>query len=306
MSNQIAVPEHLKNNAEAAARALQDAASMASSSNSVPRISLRGREFRLVEGGEEVRKIRDRMRGIILGVEPEAGRMIKTWYQDGYKSGAKEPPTCASDDGVSPSPWIQNKQAQFCAKCPKNQFGSAISPSGKQTKACRDSKRIWLVEAETQDGTDADGKLKWKPITTPIRDRVTYGLNVTVASLKAFSEHGRTLASYGQAPCVAITEFEMLDMEYPQLDFHLVGWVDADAAPVTLAIATERPWKINYGNAGMALGMSEDASAAKLPLSLPAHLQPKTVDASVQEVSVQPNQSEKVSKNQIDDAVGNW
>lgn len=292
MSNEkLAVPDYLKNNEEAAQRALQDAASMASASNSVPRISLRGREFRLIEGGEEVKKIRDKMRVIILGVEPEAGRMIKTWYKDGYKSGAKEPPTCSSEDGISPSPWVQDRQADLCAKCPKNHFGSAISPSGKQTKACRDSKRVWLVEAD-------DPK--------PIRERTQYGLNVTVASLKAFSEYGRELTSYGQSPCVAITELEMLDMEYPQLDFHLVGWVDAETAPQTLKISTERPWKINHANAGMALGMSEQASKPKM--SLPSHLQPKQPAATAEEVVQQPqaNQPERVSKTQIDDAVSNW
>jgi hypothetical protein len=289
MSEKIALPAHLQNNQDAAARALADAASMASSSNSVPRVSLRGREFRFIEGGEEVLKKRDDIEVIILGVEPEAGRMIKTFYKDGYKQGAKEPPTCSSDDGISPSPWVTTKQADLCAKCPKNSFGSAISPNGKQTKACRDSKRIWIVRLD-------DPK--------PIADRVQYGLNVTVASLKAFSEYGRTLTSYGQAPCVAITKIKMVDSEFPQVEFELAGWADAETAPQTLRIASERPWKINYANAGLALGMNENVGRPSTLPGLPDHLkpQPPVQDATV----VTPTQSPKVSAGQIDDAVGKW
>ena len=143
------LPEYMKGS-DAAKRALMDAASMASSSNSVPRISLRGREFRFVVNGEEVEKVRDSIETIILGVEPGPGLMIKTFYEKGYQSGAKEPPTCASDDGVAPSPWVTKKQAQTCNQCPKNAFGSATSPQGKPTKACRDSKRVWLVKANEE------------------------------------------------------------------------------------------------------------------------------------------------------------
>lgn len=286
----IELPEHLRTGplAEAAAKALADAQSMASASNSVPRISLRGREFRLVENGEEVKKIRDQLDVIILGVEPEAGRMIKTFYKDGYKSGAKEPPTCSSDDGISPAPWVNERQADSCQKCPKNAFGSATSPTGKPTKACRDSKRVWVVLAQDEK---------------PISDRTMYGLNVSVASLKSFSDHGRKLAALGQGPAVAITRLVMQDLEYPQLEFQLIGWLDADSAPQSLKIAAAKPWKINYGSAGLALAMNESAGkASALPMSappVPARLQPAAAATTNQgQVSSTPTN--------IDDEVAKW
>lgn len=286
----IELPEHLRTGplAEAAAKALQDAASMAASSNSVPRISLRGREFRLIENGEEVKKVRDQLDVIILGVEPEAGRMIKTWYKDGYKSGAKEPPTCSSDDGIAPAPWVNDKQSASCQTCPKNAFGSATSPNGKPTKACRDSKRIWLKLSESDQ---------------PFSERTMYGLNVTVASLKAFSEHGRKLASLGQGPAVAITRLKMLDMEYPQLDFEIAGWLDADTAPQSLKIAEQRPWKIQYANAGLALSAPDAGGAkAQLPMSapqVPAHLQKPATEVTDVTPKASPNTN-------IDDEIGRW
>jgi len=304
----IEIPEHLRTGplAEAAARALADANSMASSSNSVPRVSLRGREFRLVEGGDEIAKFRDSMDIIILGVEPDAGRMIKTYYEKGYTSGAKEPPTCSSDDGIAPSPWVLNKVSQTCQLCPKNVFGSATSPSGKATKACRDSKRIWLKLADTNVVNGVPFKVE------PFEDRTLYGMNVTVASLKAFSEHGKLLSSLGQGPAVCVTQLVMLDMEYPQLEFKLKSWLDAEAAPLALALAEKRPWKIKYANAGLALAAPDGGAKSSLPTSLPglpAHLQKATEVAEAvgtQTVIDAPEQASAKPVGNIDDAISNW
>lgn len=278
------VPDYLKSGPmyEAAQKSLQDAAAMAAASNSVPRISLRGREFRLVENGEEVAKFRDAINVVILGVEPEPGKMIKTFYKDGYKSGAKEPPTCSSEDGIAPAPWVTQKQAVTCAQCPKNVFGSATSPNGKATKACRDSKRAWLVMAD-------DPK--------PIPERTLYGLNVTVASLKSFSEHGRRLLGLGQSPFVAVTKITMLDMEFPQLEFDLGGWVKQDDLPHTLKISQERPWRIKYASAGLALAMGGESARPSVPTTLPGQ---EVVDAAPAATKPLPPASA------IDDAIKGW
>lgn len=300
------LPEHLRTGpmAEAAARALQDAQSMAASSNSVPRISLRGREFRLVENGEEVAKFRDYLDVIIVGVEPEAGRMIKTWYSKGYTSGAKEPPTCMSEDGVRPAPWVQDKQSVTCASCPKNTFGSATSPSGKATKACRDGKRIWLKLAA---GNLVNGK-PFEECVKPFAERTLYGLNITVASLKSFSDHGRKLASLGQGPAVCVTRMTMADAEYPQVEFDIHAWLDADTAPQSLKLQMERPWRIQYASAGLALAGAEEGSTrqalpSNLPGQVPAHLQ--TQAFAQQPVAQQPAQQSRPAGD-IDDAVGKW
>lgn len=305
----IELPEHLRTGplAEAAARALQDAQSMAASSNSVPRISLRGREFRLVENGEETAKFRDKLDVVILGVEPEAGRMIKTFYKDGYKSGAKEPPTCSSDDGISPAPWVNDKQSNQCNSCPKNVFGSATSINGKPTKACRDSKRVWLKLAPGNEATGIKGE--YPEGLKPFADRTLYGLNVTVASLKTFSEHGRKLASMGQGPAVCVTRLVMLDKEFPELDFEIIAWLDATDAPQSLKIANDRPWKISYANAGLALSHDGGPVKSSLPTSLPgqppAHLQ-RSNDAvnNVTDATVTP--SKPATGQDFDDAIAKF
>ena len=306
----IEVPEHLRTGplADAAARALQDAASMASSSNSIPRLSLKGREFRLIIGGDEVAKFRDKLNVIIIGVEPEQGRMIKTFYKSGYTSGVQEPPTCSSDDGIAPAPWVNDKQAQTCQQCPKNAFGSATSPNGKPTKACRDSKRIWFKLAEGNKVQKGDALVEYEEGLKPFADRTLFGANVTVASLKAFSDHGRTLAALGQGPAVCVTQLVMLDMEYPQMDFKLHAWLDAVTAPLSLELAEKRPWKIQFKNAGLALSMGDGAgnqSRAALPMQVPDHLKPQSQATQVvEEVAQQAKPTPTAGS--IDDAVSNW
>lgn len=266
------LPEHLRTGplAEQAAKALMDAQAMSAASNSVPRISLLGREFRLMESGEQVGRFRDYLDVIILGVEPGPGLMIKTFYKNGYTSGAKEPPTCSSEDGISPSNWVTEKQSQTCKSCPKNIFGSAISPSGKQTKACRDSKRIWVKLADSNFEVPPPGQQP-KPAAEglkPFADRTLFGMNVTVASLKSFAEHGRALSALGQGPAVCVTRMTMLDKEFPELQFAIQSWLDADTAPQSLKLANDRPWKIQYANAALALAGGEPAKQG-LPSALP-------------------------------------
>jgi hypothetical protein len=315
----IELPEHLRTGplAEAAKQSLKDAQSMASASNSVPRISLKGREFHLMVDGEEVAKFRDYLDVVVIGVEPDAGRMIKTFYAGGYQAGAKEPPTCASDDGIAPSPWVQNKQAQTCQTCPKNQFGSAKGPSGKATKACRDSKRAWVkiapgnmkVMPPGQQPQEFDGG------RIPFKDRTLFGINITVASLKNWSEHGKRLLALGQGPAVCVTRLLMQEGDYPYLDFSIAAWLDATDAPLSLAMSQERPWKL-MANAGLALAGPAEGGRTGIPTALPgvpAHLQNAQVGGSPAEVvdaattaGGATGVTKPVDPGQVNDAVEKW
>jgi hypothetical protein len=307
------LPEHLRSGplAEAAQKALADAANMASSSNSVPRISLKGREFRLIESGEEVARFQGELNVIILGVEPEAGRMAKAWYQNGYVSGSSDPPDCMSDDGIAPPSWVKNRQSDQCATCRQNTFQPSKIQGRKATKPCRDSKRAWLKIA---DGNMIKEGQAMKPfVQPPFSERTMYGLNVTVASLKSFSDHGRVLAGLGVAPAVAVTKLKMLDGEYPQLEFEVAAWLDAEVAPQSLKIANERPWKM-FKAAGLALaggdgGPSRTALPSMLPGQPPAHAQ-GTAKAADDVVDATPSQAkavpQQVAEGDIDDAVANF
>jgi hypothetical protein len=140
----------------------------------------------------------------------------------------------------------------------------------------------------------------------PITDRTIYGLNVSVASLKSFSEHGRKLAALGQGPAVAITRMLMLDLEYPQLEFQLIGWVDAETAPKTLKLSTDRPWKVNYGSAGLALAMGDAGPRAALPMAVPQvpdHLRQPATKPPFEDATPATTSGKSSS---IDDEVAKW
>lgn len=310
----IELPEHLRTGplAEAAARSLRDAQSMAAASNSVPRISLKGREFQLMVDGESEAKFRDYLDVIVVGVEPDGGRMIKAWYEKGYQAGSKEPPTCASDDGIAPASYVQKPQSQTCQECPKNKFGSAVSPSGKPTKACRDSKRAWVKIAPGNMMVMPPGQSPqlYPGGNKPFMERTLFGLNITVASLKNWSEHGKKLLALGQGPAVCVTRILMQEGDFPWMDFQIAAWLSAEDAPLSLELAEKRPWKIQYANAGLALSAPDGTSTKQgvptaLPGALPPHLQQAVTvagqPAEVIEVAKPPPSAAEINK-----AVEGW
>jgi hypothetical protein len=203
---------------------------------------------------------------------------------------------------------VQSKQSDLCKTCKWNQFGSAVSPNGKATKKCRDSKRVWLKLADSN-------VVNGQPLKLPeLKERTLYGMNISVASLKAFSEHGRKLGALGQGPAVCVTKVKMLDTEFPQVDFEIAAWLDAVQAPLSLAMAAERPWKV-FSNAGLALAAPEAAKPG-LPSALPgqqgaglppAHLQQGATEVlDAVQIPASPTPTKAVSNGDIDDAVSKW
>ena len=225
MSKQeIAIPEHLKKfltNSQASS----DADAMASASISIPRISLRGRKFRLVVGGEELRKPADELFVVIVAVEPGSGLMQKTYYSKGYSSGDSAPPDCSSANGVTPDAWISNPVSSKCNGCPMNIFGSAKSANGGKAKACKDSKRLWVVEPDAIDGT-------------------VYALGVPVTSLKAMAEYGALLKANGIPSAAVITRLSMKDTEFPELLFDFVGVLEEAPMEQALLRNEKKDWSI--------------------------------------------------------------
>lgn len=222
MSTEIAIPEHLKKYITSAG-ASSDADAMASASISVPRISLKGRKFRLIEGGEEIRRPADDLFVVILAVEPGTGLMAKTYYEKGYQSGDSSPPDCSSSNGVTPDTWISNPVSAKCQGCPKNVFGSAKSASGGKAKACKDSKRLWVVEPDNINGT-------------------VYALGVPVTSLKAMAEYGAMLKRNGVPTAAVITRLSMKDSEFPELLFEYTGVLEQEHLEVAMLRNESKNW----------------------------------------------------------------
>ena len=224
MSNEVAVPEYLKKFMDQGTS--KDADSMASASVSVPRISLKGKKFQFINGDDESKKTDD-INIIILGVDPEGGKMIKTFYAAGYNPNDTAPPDCSSSNGINPDGWVANPVSTNCAGCQKNVFGSATSPSGKKTKACRDAKRLWVTQADQVEG-------------------VVYGLNVPVTSLKAMAEYGKEIRNAGIPLSAVITRVYMdEDSEFPQIHFNRVGFLNEESGLKAIERNESRDWMAN-------------------------------------------------------------
>lgn len=215
------LPEYMK---QFLAQTQADTSSLVASSVSVPRLSYRGKRWRFIVDGEEELVKSLTVPVIIVGVEPDAGRFIKTYYINTYAPGDTSPPDCSSSNGLVPDLWVSSPQNQRCQNCPKNAFGSAVSRSGGKAKACHDSKRLWVTKADDLE--------------------IVYGLNVPIMSLKNLAEYGKYIARNNYPLSLVITELSMDDeSEFPKLCFLHVGFVAEEFAKDAMDLNQRRPWK---------------------------------------------------------------
>jgi len=214
MGDGTSLPEHLQQYSDEAKKA----AELVSSFNSLPKLSIRGKQFRIEkEGDEVVYPAGQPLDVVILASDPPAGT-AKSYYTAAYAPGSDEMPDCFSSDGVTPDSFVEKPQARSCTECPHNVFGSGVDQKGNATKgkACGDHKNIFLVEA-----SDVNSDI--------------LVLRVPPTSLKALSQYGRALAKHGVAPPVMITQLSFTDNEHPQLLFKGVRYTSEEEATITMA-----------------------------------------------------------------------
>ena len=214
----ISVPAHLANyvgKPSALAQALSGG--LATGGESYPRIGIKGGRFRIHEGDTETVLDSTTIDVVIVGSNP---RLSKTWYAKAWdKDSEPTAPDCFSLDGVSPDPQSTSPQSDLCASCPQNAWGSKVTPTGQQIKACADKKRVAVVSAD--DGTG------------PV-----YLLEVTPAALKGFNAYVKELSMRGIPPEIVKTKITFdTDASFPKLKFGLAGFLDGDFpdVPDTLA-----------------------------------------------------------------------
>lgn len=113
---------------------------------SVKRISLRGRVFRLVDGGKEIAKNTDPSLDVI--VVNGSTTVQKTYHAGAYSPDETSVPTCWSSNGENPDAEVEEPQHHNCKECPKAIKGSA----GGQKTQCRFSQRVAVVLANNPAG----------------------------------------------------------------------------------------------------------------------------------------------------------
>lgn len=183
-----------------------------SSGNSFPRISIKASRFRIVEGDTETVLDSTNLDVVIVGANP---RLSKTWYAKVWSKDAEPTaPDCFSLDGIGPDTESTDPQNDICASCPQNAWGSKVTDSGQQIKACSDNKRLAVVSAD-----DASGPV--------------YLLSVTPAALKGLNQYQKELSVRGIPPEIVKTRVSFdTDASFPKLKFTFGGFLDADVQGV--------------------------------------------------------------------------
>lgn len=122
-------------------------------------LSIKGKVFTLVKDNE--RKVLTRpddpeeviqsVNAVLLRVNLHAKTYFAKKYTDDEHS-ENQRPDCYSYDGVAPSPNAGSKQAEKCAVCPHNVWGSRVSEDNTgKGKACQDNARLAIADPTRLD-----------------------------------------------------------------------------------------------------------------------------------------------------------
>lgn len=170
-----------------------------------PIMSIRGAKWRIVEGGEEhpiympgTTDLAPSVKVVLLRAN---AAVSKTFYAEAFVEGSDAAPDCYSNDGVRPASDATNPQCESCAACPKNVWGSKISPSGAKIKACADVRRVAILPSDD---------LSYSPIL----------LRVPAASLGDLAAYGKALKQRGIPYSAVVTKLSFdPEASYPKIMF---------------------------------------------------------------------------------------
>lgn len=224
-------------------------------SQGFPSISIKGKVFTIVSGGErkvipnaaDPRSPATHIDVVIIKCSPDKA---KTYYAGGYKDGATgedAKPTCFSNDGKTPDVSVAAPQCKTCAACKWNVFGTNRGADGSagRGKACADFVRI--------------------VVATPDDLETMYLLRVPPASIKALGELGKVLSARKVPYQGVITEiaFDIAEAT-PRLVFTPRGFV-SDKSVFDRAIELSKSEDVHR----MIYGRGEVTETAEAPVAAP-------------------------------------
>lgn len=176
-----------------------------------PVISYKGKVWHISEGGTRT-MVADKDSGDpVLSLEvvllKANSGLSKIYYESGYEEGSTEKPTCYSHDGVVPALDALEKQADKCAICPHNAWGSRVTDNGAKGKACSDSKRMAVAPAYDLE----------RPML----------LRVPAGSLRDLSKYAEELTKRGMPYSALVTKIGFdHSVAHPKLTFTPVRWLE--------------------------------------------------------------------------------
>lgn len=189
-------------------------------------IGYKGKVWSIKYRGEEQALMRDDGDGAKNSIEAvilKSSKFIsKIWYELGYVEGLTAAPDCFSNNGIAPEPTSVKPQHTSCALCPHNQWGSRVTPAGKQGKSCADSKRLAVVP---------DGDLNNEAYGGPML------LRVPAASLQDLAMYGQKMQQMGYPYYAIVTKIAFDTAEaYPKFTFQGVRGLSDEEADIVIAL----------------------------------------------------------------------
>jgi hypothetical protein len=200
-----AIPEYLRNQTGAPVGNEMDAGAGVGG----PRLSIKGKQFRFIEGDEErAHPFGMPLNVVILATDPKEG-VAKNFYQGAYTEGDDQSPVCYSSDGITPDSGSEIPQCATCAGCPHNKFGTARNQDGTmgKGKACRDFKRLYVV-----------------PYDQPFSE--VYEVREPPTSFRNMQTYGNQLAKHGLKPYFVVTTLNFAPETSPVLTFAFASYLD--------------------------------------------------------------------------------
>lgn len=176
-----------------------------------PMLSIRGKEFRFRSDGNETSTRSRTLQVVLLKSRPH---MSRRFYSGQYTGGETSAPLCASQDGNRPDDNVLEKQADLCARCPRNQWGSKITASGKKAKECADYKRMLVLPV-------FDGVITDQPVLFDVPITSLRKLKGDRSDNMYLQEYTGALARHKIPPYGVLTTLEFTDAEFPQVSFRL-------------------------------------------------------------------------------------
>lgn len=232
-----------------------------------PHLSIKGKVWTVVRGKDDRTVVknndgdpRSSIEVVIVKANPQ---ISKVYYNKGFVEGSDEKPVCYSNDGIAPAADAAEQQANKCAICPHNQWGSKISESGSKLKSCSDSRRIAVA---------------------PVGDlRDPMLLRIPAASLKPLGEYGEMFARKGVPYQAAVTKVSFdPEAASPKLVFKFERFLDAEGATAIREIMDSEVVQ-NIIGAGTPAAPAATTPAVAAPAPKAAKAAPKPTPAPVVE-----------------------
>lgn len=184
----------------------------ANSGGSVKRITLRGRVFRLIDGGKEIAKNTDPYMDVVI---VNGSRSVqKTFYAAKYNPDETSQPDCWSSDGERPDADVADPQCGRCKECPQAAKGSG----GKDRAACRYSMRLAVTLKNNMGGDIYQLILPQKSL---------FGQGDI--DHMPFLQYAKYVAQSGYNLNMLVTRMSFdTDSDFPKLTFNKAEWLNKD------------------------------------------------------------------------------